>query len=222
MSNPGDLAAEHWPFFNLQIITPRLTLRYADDNRAAALMELAASAGVHDPGLMPFTTPWTRFEPPYLQQQGMQHYWRVRSDLKPEQWDLPFAVYDADRLVGLQSVGGKSFAVTRTAMTGSWLAKDAQGQGIGKEMRAAVLHLAFAGLDAERCVSSAFADNAQSIGVSRSLGYQDNGWDIDDREGKPARQLRFVLERAAWEARRRSDIEHVGLNHCLRHLGLQG
>lgn len=222
MSSPSNLLAEHWPFFNLSITTPRLTLRYLDDDRSAALLELAASAGVHDPDFMPFTTSWTRFAPPYLQQQGMQHYWRLRADLKPEQWDLPFAVYDADHLVGLQSVGAKSFAVTRTVGTGSWLVKPAQGRGIGKEMRAAVLHLAFAGLGAHRAVTSAFADNAQSLGVTRSLGYADNGWDTDDREGKPARHLRFALERAEWETRRRSDIEYMGLNDCLRPLGLAG
>ncbi len=220
MSTSRDQAAEHWPFFNLRITTPRLTLRYVDDDSAAALMDLAASVGVHDADFMPFTVPWTRFEPPYLQQQGMQHYWRVRAQLKPEEWDLPFAVYDADRLVGVQSIGAKSFAVARTVGTGSWLARTAQGQGIGKEMRAAVLHFGFLGLGAQRAVTSAFADNAQSIGVTRSLGYAGNGWTIDDREGKPARHLRFVLERPEWEARRRTGVEFVGLEHCLGALGL--
>lgn len=184
-------------------------------------MDLAASAGVHDPDFMPFMVPWTRLESPHLQQQGMQHCWRDRADLTPEAWDLPFAVYDGDRLAGVQGVGAKHLAVTGTVGTGSWLARPAQGQGIGKEMRAAILHLAFVGLGAHRAVTAAFADNAQSIGVTRSLGYEENGWEVDNREGKPARQLRYVLELSAWETRRRTDIEFLGLKACLPMLGLK-
>ena len=67
-------------------------------------------------------------------------------------------------------------------------------------MRAAVLHLGFAGFGAERAVTSAFADNPRSLGVTRALGYAENGWFVDDREGKPAKHLRFVLERADWSS----------------------
>jgi RimJ/RimL family protein N-acetyltransferase len=212
-------AATHWPLFALEIRTPRLTLHYLDDDRAAALMDLAAR-GVHDPAEMPFSIPWTRHEPPYLQQQGMQHFWSMRAALSPEDWTVSFAVYEGERLVGTQSIVGKAFLVTRTFETGSWLGRSEQGKGIGKEMRAAVLHLGFAGLGAERAVTSAFADNPRSIGVTRALGYRENGSFIDDREGKPAEHLRFVMERADWEQRRRDDIEILGLEPCLRVLGI--
>jgi RimJ/RimL family protein N-acetyltransferase len=215
MSSP----AEHWPLFDLELRTPRLTLRYVDDDRAAALMDLAA-AGVHDPAEMPFSVPWTRHEPPYFQQQGMQHFWSMRAGLSPTDWSIQLAVYEADRLVGLQGVGGASFLVTRTVETGSWLALSEQGKGIGKEMRAAVLHLAFAGLGAERAITSAFVDNPRSLGVTRALGYAENGWSVDVREGKAVKHLRFVMERADWEQRRRDDIEIVNLEPCLRLLGL--
>ena len=52
-----------WPFFDLVIRTPQLTLRYPDDDRAAALMDLVATVGIHDPAYMPFAIPWTRFNP---------------------------------------------------------------------------------------------------------------------------------------------------------------
>lgn len=207
-------------FFDLVIHTPQLTLRYPDDDRAAELMHLAATVGIHDPAYMPFAIPWTRFDPSYLQQQGMQHYWRTRADLTPESWDLPFAVYDGDKLVGLQALGSKSFLVTRSVGTGSWLISTAQGRGVGKEMRAAVLHLAFNELGAERAVTSAWADNAQSLGVTRALGYAHNGHDFEDREGKPVEHLRFILERSSWEARRRGDIDVENLEPCLVALGL--
>ncbi|MDT7572589.1 MAG: hypothetical protein QOE05_2763 [Actinomycetota bacterium] len=219
MSTGASEAARHWPLFDLEVRTPRLTLRYLDDDSAAALMDLAA-AGVHDPATMPFSVPWTRHEPPYLQQQGMQHFWGMRSGLTPAEWTLQLAVYEDQRLVGLQGVGGTSFLVTRTVETGSWLALPEQGKGIGKEMRTAVLHLAFAGLGAERAITSAFADNARSLGVTRALGYAENGWSVDDREGKPVKHLRFVMERSDWETRRRHDIEMVNLEPCLRLLGL--
>ncbi len=42
-------------------------------------------------------------------------------------------------------------------------------------MRAAVLHLAFAGLGAQHAVSGAHDHNTASLTVSRKLGYRDDG-----------------------------------------------
>jgi RimJ/RimL family protein N-acetyltransferase len=42
-------------------------------------------------------------------------------------------------------------------------------------MRAAALHLAFAGLGAREATSEAFADNRASNRVSQTLGYEPNG-----------------------------------------------
>ncbi len=55
--------------------------------------------------------------------------------------------------------------------SGSWLTASAQGRGIGVEMRAAVLHLAFAGLGALEALTSAWEDNVASQRVSLRLGY---------------------------------------------------
>jgi RimJ/RimL family protein N-acetyltransferase len=118
-------------------------------------------------------------------------------------------------------VFAKNFATTRTVTTGSWLVQRAHGQGIGKEMRAAVLHLAFAGLSAVEAYTDAFDDNPASLGVTRALGYEPNGAHLYDREGKPVRVLAFTLSRATWEAQRRADIEIVGLDACLPLLGAE-
>jgi hypothetical protein len=91
---------------------------------------------------------------------------------------------------------------------------------IGKEMRAAVLHLAFAGLGAIEAHTSAFEDNPASQGVTRALGYEPNGSRIDDREGAPARHLEYVLRREVWAAAPRTDIVIEGLAPCLALLGL--
>lgn len=210
------MGLQSWPLFGLTITTPRLTLRYVDDDLADALMELAATDGVHDPDFMPFTTPWTRFEPPYLQQQGMQHSWRTRAETSAAKWTLPFAVHVDGEVVGVQAVVGDAFPVRRWVETGSWLGRSHQGKGIGKEMRAAVLHLAFDALGAVCAGTSAFADNQPSLGVTRSLGYQENGWVVEDREGVATEHLRFVMERADWESRRRDDIVVEGFDDGVR------
>jgi RimJ/RimL family protein N-acetyltransferase len=88
-------------------------------------------------------------------------------------------------LVGVQDVFAQHLTTTRTVTTGSWLVQRAQGQGIGKEMRAAVLHFAFAGLSAVEAYTDAFEDNPASLGVTRALGYEPNGTHLYNREGKP-------------------------------------
>jgi RimJ/RimL family protein N-acetyltransferase len=103
----------------------------------------------------------------------------------------------------------------RSVETGSWLGRAYQGQGIGREMREAILHLAFAGLDAQEALSGAFEDNASSLATSRAVGYEENGEARNRRREGSGRTIRFRLGRPAWERRRRTDIEIVGLEECL-------
>jgi RimJ/RimL family protein N-acetyltransferase len=213
--------ARHWPIANLIVRTPRLELRWADDADLVALAEVAAK-GVHTPDFMPFMQPWTRRDPGGDRERGvLQWNWRQRAEWTPEKWSFnPATVVDGE-VVGMQGVGADHFAVTRTTSTGSWLGLEHQGKGIGKEMRAAMLHLVFEGLGAMRAESGAFEDNAASLGVSRSLGYRDNGDNIFNREAVAVREQRFVLDRADWEARRRDDIEIIGLEPCLALFGIE-
>jgi RimJ/RimL family protein N-acetyltransferase len=210
------MTLQSWPLFGLRITTPRLELRYVDDDLADGLVRLATDKGVHAPDFMPFSTPWTRQESPEREREGMKFYWRTRSMTTATHWVLPFAVHDDGELVGVQDVGADDFAVRRWVVTGSWLALPSQGKGIGKEMRTAVLHLAFDTLGAEAAETSAFHDNPKSLGVTRSLGYKENGWVIDSREGAAARHLRYVMERSDWQARRRDDITVEGVDDDVR------
>jgi RimJ/RimL family protein N-acetyltransferase len=82
-------------------------------------------------------------------------------------------------------------------------------------MRAAALHLGFAGLGANVAITGAWHDNAASLGVTRSLGYVPNGEEILLRRDKPDVMLHFRMARADWEARRRDDITIEGLEPCL-------
>jgi RimJ/RimL family protein N-acetyltransferase len=97
------------------------------------------------------------------------------------------------RVIGTQSVGAKDFAVVREVETGSWLGRRYQGQGLGTEMRAAVLMFAFDHLGATAARSGAFADNKASHGVSRKLGYVEDGTTVYARRGKPATNVRLVV-----------------------------
>jgi len=47
-----------WPPFALTVTTGPLTLQAVRDEDMPALLELVL-AGVHDPAVMPFSTPWT-------------------------------------------------------------------------------------------------------------------------------------------------------------------
>lgn len=210
--------ARLWPLFGLSVRTPRLELRYPSDTDLDALAAL--SGDIHDPGFLPFSGTWSLLPDGEREKAVLQYHWGRRGDWSPTRWRLELAVVVDGYVVGTQAVHADDFAITRTVTTGSWLGRAHQGKGIGSEMRAAVLHLAFAGLTAERAETDAVEGNGPSLGVTTKLGYRPNGDHIDATNGKRTRLLRFVLERDGWEAIRRDDIEVVGLDACLPLFGL--
>lgn len=216
------MAHPYWPLFDLRVRTPRLELRPPTDEDLAELAAVAGR-GVHPPDFMPFLVPWSRLASPALERSVLQWNWRVRAEWTPERWHLSLVVVRDGRIEGMQGLRSDGFARVRTVNTGSWLGQEFQGRGTGKEMRSAVLHLAFAGLGAVAAYSGAFDDNDASIRVSRGLGYEDNGDVIRDRGGDAVgREVLFKMERATWEARRRADIAIEGLEACLPLFGLGG
>ena len=96
--------------------------------------------------------------------------------------------------VGMQDLIGADFAVFGAVSTFSWLGSGYRGRGIGTEMRAAALHLAFAGLAAREATSEAFTDNQASNRVSRALGYEPNGTSWATRRGDAALMTRRRAE----------------------------
>jgi RimJ/RimL family protein N-acetyltransferase len=214
------VSEQHWPLFALRVRTPRLELRYPTDDDYYAVVALAAE-GIHDSDTMPFYVPWTRAASPLLERNMLQYYWSQRGALSAARWSLPLVVFEHGRPVGIQDVMAEQFAVTRTVETGSWLVRRAQGHGLGTEMRAAVLHLAFHGLGATEAYSASFEDNPASAAVSRANGYEPNGSVLIAREGAPARNLKWILTRDRWEARRRDDIDIAGLDACRTLLGAE-
>jgi RimJ/RimL family protein N-acetyltransferase len=217
---PGRYRDTHpWPLYGLRITTPRLELRVPDDEDAVALFE-AARAGIHPAGEMPFGVPWTdEIETAGALERFLSFHWTSRGAIAPGGWAVSFAVLADGRIVGCQELTAHEFASTRSVSSGSWLTATAQGRGIGAEMRAAVLHLAFAGLGALEALTSAWEDNASSQRVSLRLGYEHDGLSLVARRGVPTRHLRFRLTREAWERSHAGGIELHNLEPCLPLLG---
>lgn len=196
----------HWPLFDLAVTTPRLTLRYIDDDLGTQLAELA-TAGVHDPGFMPFARPWTDAAPDELGPNCFRYWWRCRAGTSVDSWELNLAVIENGQVVGATGLIATEFPVRRQFETGSWLGRNHQGRGLGTELRLATLHLGFLGFDAELATTGAFSDNAPSLGVTRKLGYEPNGTERLVRRGASVVAHRFRMARDHFtEHLRRDDI----------------
>ncbi|HVF21069.1 MAG TPA: GNAT family protein [Mycobacteriales bacterium] len=211
----------YWPLFGLTITTPRLVLRPPADDDFPGLLA-AIDAGIHDPAVMPFSMAWTDKPRAERERDSIQWWWRQRAEWKPDDWSLPLGVFLDGRAVGMQDVNGKQFSMLRVVETGSWLTREVQGQGLGKEMRAAALQLAFEGLGAEVAQSGAFTDNARSLGVSRSLGYVDNGIKREAPRGAVQEIQNVRMTRGTWLDRRSSyaPVELSGLDACRAMFGI--
>jgi RimJ/RimL family protein N-acetyltransferase len=210
---------EWWPLAGLRLQTPRLELRLPSEHDLDELASLAAQ-GVHDPLVQPFPFPWTDVAPAGRARSLLQYQWTQWGQWKPEKWTLELTVACDGTVVGVQSVSGQNFAVLRQVATGSWLGLQHHGQGIGTEMRAAVLYLAFAGLGACDAVSDAFTDNLASLGVSRKLGYANDGIEAHVRRGERAVTQRLRLDRETWHANHTVPVTIHGLEPCLPMFGL--
>ncbi|MFE9423976.1 GNAT family N-acetyltransferase [Kitasatospora sp. NPDC006697] len=215
------MLSDHWPLLGLRLTTPRLELRLPDDRELAALADLAAE-GIHPPERTPFINTWTDLPPAERARSVVQYHWLRRGNWTPRDWSLNLTVLRDGEVLGLQSVWGKEFAVTREVATGSWLGMRHQGQGVGTEMRAAVLHLAFAGLGALEAGSGFLPGNEASHTVSRRLGYRQEGADTHVVRGERVTVPRLRLDRAAWERHRTVPVEIHGLAPCLPLFGLPG
>lgn len=212
--------SHYWPLFGLTIRTPRLELRMPKDEDLPAALAMV-DQGIHDPASTPFHVPWTDNEPPERDRDALQFWWRNRVTFSPANWNLAFFVYHDGSFVGSQSLGASDFPTVRVAATGSWLGMAHQGQGIGKEMRRAVLELAFTHLDALAVTSGAFADNLPSQRVSLAVGYEDNGRSRLRRRDGASEQVNFRITRERWENTRTDlAIEVTGFDECADMFGL--
>jgi RimJ/RimL family protein N-acetyltransferase/ribosomal protein S18 acetylase RimI-like enzyme len=207
------------PLTKLRVRTPRLELRLAT---VAELRELArvAQGGIHDPDRMPFAVPWTdAADQPGFENEFVEHHVSSLRGWRPDAWVLTLVAFADGRPVGVQSMRGERFAEERTVDTGSWLGRAWQGRGLGTEMRAGVLQLAFEGLGARRATSGAIQGNPQSLGVSHKLGYAETGSHLVSPRGEPLEHLDLELLSAAFASP--VPVEVTGLDGLLALFGAE-
>ncbi len=169
---PLEPAVAVWPLFGLELHAGDLELRPVREADAVALALLLPDDVELDPAAPRAGLGDGRAGRAAV---AVQEVWRSWAGWTPARWVLPFTVRLAGELVGMQVLEGTDFPELRTVDSASWLVGRERGHGVGRRMREAVLALAFGELDAEYAITSAWADNAASLGVSRSLGYLPNG-----------------------------------------------
>ena len=174
-----------WPLAGLRVRSGDLELRYLDD---AHLRRARTARGRRA------STPRRRCRSPSRGRAAPRPRWRAASSTY--QWGRRASASPreagrssspscaAGEVLGTQSLIGAATSRSRaTAETGSWLGLRHQGQGIGTRMRLMILHLFFEGFDGLRATTSAFDDNAASNGVTRRIGYAENGVDVAGPRG---------------------------------------
>ena len=200
-----------WPLFDLVLAHGPVTLRVVRDSDLEELVAQLPDDVELDPrrerfaGLDQARDRRRRF---------VQGFWSSRGTWSPDGWCLDLRVDAEGVLVGVQTLEGDHFADLRTVDTASWLVPAARGRGIGTAMRAAVLGLAFDHLGAIAAVSSAVLDNHASLGVSRRLGYADNGRSLIRTESGPAELQHLRLTADRWRAGGR-EVTVSGAEPCL-------
>jgi RimJ/RimL family protein N-acetyltransferase len=214
------MTASAYPPLNVQVHTPRLSLLGATDNLLQRLVP-AVREGVVTVPPWPFDDPMSLYrDNPDREWAWLRAIWAGRAKVSDSFWRLYFVVVVDNQPVGMQDLIGNSFSTFGTVETFSWVSPQTRGQGLGKEMRQAVLHLAFDGLGARQADSGAFVDNHPSNSISRALGYVPNGVDWSTRRGEAAEVNRWKLTREQWLTKRRDDIELIGVAECRPVLGI--
>jgi RimJ/RimL family protein N-acetyltransferase len=202
----------YWPLFDLRLASPDLTLRPMREADLGAVSDLLPVDLELDPAA-------TRYG---LGDEGLnrgiithQAYWKAYGTWQPSAWRLGFAVSAAREIVGFQELEGNDFPLLRTVDTSSFLIARARGRGFGKQMRRAVLALAFGPLQAQAAITSAWHDNHASLGVSRAVGYRPNGESLHARGDRADVMVHMRLTRADWLASGAGDdIRIFGFDAC--------
>lgn len=206
-----------WPLFDLRLSHGPVRLRPVTDADLPSLSTLLPGDLDLDPRAERFAGLDDRRDRERLLAQGV---WRSRGTWSPASWCLDLAVEVDGELVGAQALEGDSFPTLRTVDSFSWLTPTARGRGFGVAMRTAVLGLAFDHLGAIAAISSAVRDNHASLGVSRHLGYADNGISRIDSTAGVVELQHLRLTGDAWRAAGH-EVEVSGLEPCRPWFGLE-
>jgi RimJ/RimL family protein N-acetyltransferase len=201
------------PLHGLRLRTPRIELRLGSRDELVELARLA-ERGVHPPEEMPFAIAWTdRIGESDFLDGFLEFHEGALARWSPDDWMLNFLVWADGELVGTQGMLAERFAEQPVVNTGSWLGQEHQRRGIGTEMRAAVLELAFRGLGARRAESSWLEGNEASRRVSEKLGYVATGERTQTPRGEPVADHVVAIEREVWSCP--IPVAIAGLEPCL-------
>ena len=184
-----------WPLQGIRLRTADLELEVMTEADLPTLWELLPD----DVEMNPHATTYAGLDERANRRAVLaQGYWRALGLWSPDDWALPFVVRSEGVVVGAQWLEGPDWRADRTVDSSSWLVPPARGRGLGQQMRAAVLALAFGPLRAEAAISSAVIGNAPSLGVSRALGYRETHRSVLEHSGETLQHVR--LGREAWAA----------------------
>ncbi len=208
-----------YPPLGLRIRCADLELRLPTDADLPALIE-EALAGVHAPDAMPFSIPWTLQSADELPSRYVEFEATTRRANPTGDFKLEFLVLHRGQPVGRQAIIGHDFNRLRSVGSGSWIGLRHQGQGIGTLMRQLVLCLAFDQLGAEIATTEAYIDNGPSNGVSRKLGYRENGRQRVARGEGWQWQQNYLME-AADLVRPSAPISYDGVDAFAAWAGIQ-
>jgi RimJ/RimL family protein N-acetyltransferase len=214
------MTSSYWPLFDLRLASPGLMLRPMVEADLAALADLLPGDVELDPAATSYPIADDRTRRGIIVHQD---YWKSYGTWRPQAWRLSFVVSAAGQILGVQELEGNDFPVLRTVDSSSFLIPAARGRGYGKQMRAAVLALAFGPMRAQAAITSAWHDNHASLGVSRALGYRPNGELLHARGDGAELMVHMRLTRQDWLASGRGvEVEITGFDACRTVFGLDG
>jgi RimJ/RimL family protein N-acetyltransferase len=209
----------YWPLFDLRLASPELQLRPMTEADLAGLADLLPDDFEQDPAATTYDVGDARAGRGVV---SHQEYWKAYGTWSPQVWRLNFVVSAAGGdVLGVQELEGNDFLTLRTVLTSSFLIPAARGRGYGKQMRTAVLALAFGPLQAREAITSAWHDNHASLGVSCALGYRPNGESLQARGDRVDVMTHMRLLRADWLASGAGDhVQISGFDACRPFFGL--
>ena len=216
-----------WPLAGLELRCADLVLRPTVDSDCVALGRIVH--GLLDPAeahFMPGLMANARAETATVTARNLLRWnWERCAELSAQRWVIPLTVLVDGEVVGSQALHTVDFAVLGDVHTGSYLAREHRGRGVGTAMRAIVLEFAFAHLGASTASSAYATGNVASARISQRVGYLDDGLVLDSFDG-----VRFEYRRQRLDAQRWCDhrpgwldgLEVRGLAPVLGLLGLDG